>query len=118
MKNIVLIATLIVASANAQAHDHFNSSNDESTPALISVVSNNTGRLSGYINPFAKPIEAASKGQHADAGQFGRITAYSNAINKQHDVSEGIYASISEYGRLSGYSRPRIVYTETNIVSR
>ncbi|PCH60778.1 MAG: hypothetical protein COC05_03495 [Gammaproteobacteria bacterium] len=101
---------------NTQAHGVLDSSKFESTP--IPVVSNNIGRLHGYTIPFAQSVEAGSKGQYADANQFGRITAYGNAINKKHDISEGIYARIGEYGRLSGYSRPKIIYDQTNIVSR
>ena len=105
MKNIALIAALIGASSSAfvQAHD-FGSSNN--------------GRLHGYTVPFNRSVEAAAKGQYADAGQFGRIAAYGNEINKEHNVSSGVYANIGQYGRLGGYGTPEVVDNETTIATR
>jgi len=116
MKKIAFITALIGASVSAQAHDISDSANHDT--ATISVVSNNTGRLHGYTIPFAKSVEAASKGQYADAGQFGRISAYDNAINKKHNVSKGVYANVGQFGRLSGYGKPAIVSGETAIASK
>ncbi|MBN4069078.1 hypothetical protein JYT12_00390 [Beggiatoa alba] len=120
MKNIALIAAIIGASSSAFVHAHdFSGSNNDAT---VSVVNNNVGRLHSYTIPFAKSVAAASKGQHPDVGQFGRISAYDNAINKTYNISKGVYANVGQYGRLSGYgygySKPAIVSDETTIVSR
>ncbi len=116
MKNIALIAALIGASSSAfvQAHD-FGNSNDSAT---VPVASSNNGRLHGYTVPFNRSVEAAAKGQYADAGQFGRIAAYGNEINKEHNVSSGVYANIGQYGRLGGYGTPEVVDNETTIATR
>ena len=117
MKNIALIAALISAGAtSAQAHELFSSTGSESTP--IPVVSTSFGRLSGYNSPFGKSVESANKGQYADAGEFGRNTAYGNAINKKHNISKGVYANVGEFGRLSGYGKAAIVNDQTAIASK
>ncbi|MBL1433290.1 MAG: hypothetical protein COC09_09730 [Gammaproteobacteria bacterium] len=115
MKNIALIAAIIGASSSAfvQAHDFGSSNND----ATVSVVSSNLGRIHGYTIPFNKSVEAASKGQYADVGQFGRISAYGNAINRAYEVSKGVYANIGQYGRLGGYGETTIVVETTTIAS-
>lgn len=91
MKNLALIAAIIGASSAAFAH------------------AGNLGELHGYATPFAQKTVKANAGQHADAGQFGRISGYGNAINKDWNVSTGQYADVSEFGRLNGYTRPEIV---------
>lgn len=116
MKNIALIAAIIGASSSAfvQAHD-FNTSESSDT---ISVVSTNNGRIHGYTIPFNRSVEAASKGQYADASEFGRIAAYGNAINQEFEVREGVYASVGQFGRLSGYGTYEPVDNETAIAAR
>ena len=116
MKKIAFITALLGVSVSAQAHDIFGSASHDTD--TVSVVSDNTGRLHGYTIPFAKSVEAASTGQYADAGQFGRITAYDNAINKKHSVSKGVYANVGQFGRLSGYGRSAIVDSATAIASK
>lgn len=116
MKNIALIAAVLGASSSAfvQAHDFSNTDND----ATVSVVSSNVGRIHGYTIPFNKSLEAASKGQYADAGQFGRISAYDGSINQAHEVSKGVYANVGQYGRLGGYGTNDVVESNTAIASR
>ncbi|MBL4851323.1 MAG: hypothetical protein JKY90_03460 [Gammaproteobacteria bacterium] len=118
MKNIALIAAIIGASSSAFVHadDSAKSDND----ASVSVVSSNLGRIHGYTIPFNKSVTAENKGQYADAGQFGRISAYGNAINQTHKVNTGVYANVGSYGRLSGYNKnvPAIVNDGATIASR
>ncbi|NOX28425.1 MAG: hypothetical protein GXP21_09640 [Gammaproteobacteria bacterium] len=116
MKNIALIAAVIGASSSAfvQAHNFSNSSSD----AAVSVVSSNLGRIHGYTIPFNKSVEAANKGQYADASQFGRMSAYDNAINQVYEVSKGLYANTGQYGRLGGYGTNDLVESNTVIANR
>ena len=107
MKNLALIAALIGIGANAQAHEFVTSNSSKAAPA--SITSNNIGRIHGYTIPFAQTTEVGSKGRYADTDQFGRLSAYDNAINKKHDVSKGVDANVGQFGRLSGYGKPVIV---------
>ncbi len=100
MKNIVLIAAMIGASSSAFAE--------------IS----SFGNLHGYATPFQQNETIVHKGQYADAGQFGRISGYDNAINKAYEVSKGVYANAGQFGRLSGYDQPAISNADTAIASR
>jgi len=100
MKNIALIAALIGASPSAFAETE------------------SFGKLHGYTTPFQKSEVVANKGQYADAGQFGRISAYGNAINKEHNVSKGVYANVGQFGRLSGYGKPVVVNKQTAIATK
>lgn len=116
MKKIALITAVIGASSSAfvQAHDFNNSGND----ATVSIVSSNVGRIHGYTVPFNKSVEAASKGQYADAGEFGRNSALDGSINKAHEVSKSVYANIGQYGRLGGYGTNEAIENITTVASR
>lgn len=82
MKNLALIAALIGIGVNVQAHEPISSNGSKAAPTPIT--SNNIGRIHGYTIPFTQATEAGSTGQYADAYQFGRISAYDNAINKKY----------------------------------
>ncbi|MBL1433291.1 MAG: hypothetical protein COC09_09735 [Gammaproteobacteria bacterium] len=115
MKNIALIAAVIGASSSAFVHA--NEFNNSENGATIPVASSNLGRMHGYTIPFNKSVEAASEGQHADVGQFGRMSAYDNAINHAYEVSKGVYANVGQYGRLGGYGTHETVEDNTTIAS-
>lgn len=100
MKNIALIAALIGASSSAFVQ--------------ADSISNH-GRLHGYTVPFEQARFIENSGQYADSGQFGRLSAYDNSINKEFEVSKGVYANVGEFGRLSGYgSSPSLITDATD----